>query len=55
MYVSISNKVVKIINETIGNNESHVLTLSYTRNNLVKLFAIFTLFTIQEIGMHVKY
>ena len=58
VYISIPNKVVKIIKETIEMNLSHDKTWRYTRNNLDK-FTLYiinanTLFTIHEIGIYVK-
>ena len=59
MNISILNKVVKIIKETIEKNGSHDRPLSYNRNKFVKLAWCIsnanTLFTILEIGMYVKY
>ena len=43
MYISILNKVVKIIKETIEKNGSHDRALRYTRNNLVKFTPEITL------------
>ena len=55
MYISILDKVVKIIKETFEKNGSHDRALRYTRNNLVKLTECIINAIIQEIGMYIKY
>ena len=61
MYISILNKVVKIIEETIEKNGSHDRALRYapeiTLLNSLSIYIINadTPFMIQEIGTYIKY